>query len=410
MPIVLSSACADWFDAHHMDQVEYTYRGYINIPGREIHEAKKNSALVRPAYTKKTWLVGMLSKPFEYKKDGLKCLKSAYEAALYVIGCVRECPINSIATKYVNGSFIIGMYRALNSELAASILSGFCILSVASRQVAQYHHDREASKADAYFLVIDCNDNAPSSTYAWAIKLADYSKVSTFALRNTKRSDDTFEWVACESACSSNPSELAKQLLIDSRGATKHEYGSPKRRRDTSIDLSQVFYSDQRYKRMLLEKTRTSSVHGTDSSVGYDRVEVTRYGDLYLVKGGTDQQPAPSEQDSDGEHAAASDLAKSENEHKTVGKSGKQDGKTKPADGQGKGKGHKGVAGAKTGTTPPIPASEKVTQTKVKGGSAAAPSNNDAARKPAGSDRGGKKGTNALLVVQRVLENWIYDT
>jgi hypothetical protein len=403
--IVLSDACATWLNAiDDFENVICRLRNhggdYHNESGSIIHEAKHDGVFSRRK-TGKIWLDTMLSEPLNYIKRALSGLGSGYEAALYVIGCVRESPVHYRTTKYVNGSFIIKMYNALNSELSSGILSGFCLLSSASLRVAQYR-DNEAkiisqrtletgsdkgpeieTNTDGYFLVIDSHTNFPSDTYAWAFRRKiDPEKgmiFETYALKNNEESDCDFQWTSCDLASGPSATELLAQLLTDSKDANE-EYETPCRPNDMR-DLSEVFYDDERYRRMR-DSHAYNDVHEEDE----------RYGELFWRRKDSGQDKKTDESGGIGDSAAASGVGRSckEKLHPKPGESAGDDpvapaggrkggsdardgkvSKIKSADAPAEKKKEERKAGAGVGRQQPAPKPGNAPQNRGRGGGAA---------------------------------------
>jgi hypothetical protein len=70
-----------------------------------------------------------------------------------------------------------------------SILSGYCVLSPASVQRAFHSTDVSQSR----FYVVDCTQNIPSNTYAWAVSL-NRGNPSILALIYYDGYDSDFRW------------------------------------------------------------------------------------------------------------------------------------------------------------------------------------------------------------------------
>jgi hypothetical protein len=190
--VLLSKACEEWRSEYGgIDSNDSDYGG----------QCVERDTMTKP-YTKEKfgdyksydirWLESMLETPIRYNKAGSKALMCTYGAALYVIGCIGEVVPYFNTTMYFDASYIFAISERLNHEFAVSILSGFVLLTPASIQ-GMLHNTGASNNT---FFVIDSNANAPSDTYAMAMKTDDSDRVCVYSLKNDKMSDVSFEWEA----------------------------------------------------------------------------------------------------------------------------------------------------------------------------------------------------------------------
>jgi hypothetical protein len=189
--IVLSEACDQWLKV---------YETGVTIPTDELFAHVQENDEITEAYVgmlfephtsyRSAWLSYMLTCPIRYDRAGSEALICPYAAALYVVGCIGEYIPYFTTTKYFDASHIFLVSEKLNYEFAASILSGFCLLSPASVQSVLGKN----IESENQFLVIDDNAHPPWVTYAWAVKPRGEDRISVYALGNNEESDTSFSW------------------------------------------------------------------------------------------------------------------------------------------------------------------------------------------------------------------------
>ena len=201
----------------------------------------------------------------------------------------------------------------------------------------------------------------------------------TYALKNNEESDCDFQWTSCDLASGPSATELLAQLLTDSKDANE-EYETPCRPNDMR-DLSEVFYDDERYRRMR-DSHAYNDVHEEDE----------RYGELFWRRKDSGQDKKTDESGGIGDSAAASGVGRSYKEklHPKPGDSAGDDpvapaggrkggsdardgevSKIKSADAPAEKKKEERKAGAGVGRQQPAPKPGNAPQNRGRGGGAA---------------------------------------
>ena len=178
--MVLSNACFSWIESK---------RSKLKRNGIDSSDLFKGLNFIKHDTLGLKWLSFILSREFKLRKLQSNAMVCPFDAALFVVSCIQgrsletEYELNSVAAKVEN------VIDKLNVELSISILSGYCLLSPASVQRVFY----SMGWSQSIFYAVDCMQNVPSNTYAWAVS-SQKGKPSIFALIHDTEYDADFHW------------------------------------------------------------------------------------------------------------------------------------------------------------------------------------------------------------------------